>query len=128
MLRSCLFALSAIAAALWVASSLVAADATPSAADAQRALPALTASEARASERTALGRKLFMDRRLSRNGTMSCGMCHVPEQGFTVNEMATAVGIEGRSLRRNAPTLLNVGYSTSLFHDGRARTLEEQAW
>jgi cytochrome c peroxidase len=75
-----------------------------------------------------LGRKLFMDRRLSRNGTMSCGMCHVPEQGFTANEVATSVGIEGRSLRRNAPTVLNVGYNESFFHDGRARTLEEQAW
>jgi len=75
-----------------------------------------------------LGRKLFMDRRLSRNGTMSCGMCHVPEQGFAVNELATAVGIEGRSLRRNAPTVLNVGFNESFFHDGRAATLEEQAW
>ena len=91
-------------------------------------MPSLAATDDRAAERIALGRKLFMDRRLSRNGTMSCGMCHVPEQGFTVNELSTAVGIEGRSLRRNAPTLLNVGYNTSLFHDGRARTLEEQAW
>ncbi len=32
-----------------------------------------------------LGRKLFFDRRLSHNNTMSCAMCHVPEQGFTVN-------------------------------------------
>jgi cytochrome c peroxidase len=78
--------------------------------------------------RVELGRKLFMDRRLSRNGTMSCGMCHVPEQGFTVNEAATAVGIEGRSLRRNAPTVLNVGFNEAFFHDGRAATLEEQAW
>jgi cytochrome c peroxidase len=91
-------------------------------------LPSLAAADERAADRIALGRKLFMDRRLSRNGTMSCGMCHVPEQGFAVNELTTAVGIEGRSLRRNAPTLLNVGYNTSLFHDGRARTLEEQAW
>ena len=75
-----------------------------------------------------LGRKLFMDRRLSRNGTMSCGMCHIPEQGFAVNEVATAVGIEGRSLRRNAPSVLNAGYNESFFHDGRAKTLEEQAW
>jgi cytochrome c peroxidase len=60
-----------------------------------------------------------MDRRLSRNGTMSCGMCHVPEQGFTTNEMATTVGIEGRSLRRNAPTVLNVEFQQMLFHDGR---------
>jgi cytochrome c peroxidase len=52
--------------------------------------------------RIALGRRLFFDRRLSGNGTMSCAMCHVPEQGFAHNEMRTAVGIEGRSGRRNA--------------------------
>jgi len=69
-----------------------------------------------------------MDLRLSRNGTMSCGMCHVPEQGFTTNEMATAIGIEGRSLRRNAPTILNVGYQRLLFHDGRETSLERQVW
>lgn len=91
-------------------------------------LPSAPAPDARAADRVLVGRKLFMDRRLSRNGTMSCGMCHVPEQGFTVNELATAVGIEGRSLRRNAPTVLNVGYYTSFFHDGRAATLEEQVW
>jgi cytochrome c peroxidase len=78
--------------------------------------------------RVALGRKLFMDRRLSRNGTMSCGMCHVPEQGFTSNEMATSIGLEGRSVRRNAPTLLNVGYLQPLFHDGRETSLETQVW
>ncbi len=69
-----------------------------------------------------------MDRRLSRNGTMSCGMCHVPEQGFTTNEMATTIGIEGRSLRRNAPTVLNVGFQLTLFHDGRETSLERQIW
>ncbi len=74
----------------------------------------------------ALGRKLFMDRRLSHNNTISCGMCHVPEQGFTSNELATAVGIEGRSHRRNSPTIFNVGYYQFLFHDGRELTLEDQ--
>lgn len=73
-----------------------------------------------------LGRKLFFDRRLSHNGTISCAMCHVPEQGFTVNETATAVGIEGKTLRRNAPTLLNVAFMRSLFHDGRETGLETQ--
>jgi cytochrome c peroxidase len=75
----------------------------------------------------ALGRKLFFDRSLSVNGTMSCGMCHVPEQSFTSNELATPLGVEGRSLRRNAPTLLNVAYATALFHDGRDVYLETQA-
>ena len=55
-------------------------------------------------------------------------MCHVPEQGFVVNEIATAVGFEGRSLRRNAPTVIDVGMQRSMFHDGRVRTLEEQVW
>jgi cytochrome c peroxidase len=73
-----------------------------------------------------LGRKLFFDRRLSHNNTMSCAMCHVPEQGFTVNELAQAVGVEGQSLRRNSPTLFNVGYMRSLFHDGRETSLETQ--
>jgi cytochrome c peroxidase len=73
-----------------------------------------------------LGRKLFFDRRLSQNNTMSCAMCHVPEQGFTVNEIATAVGREGKSLRRNSPTLLNVAFMGPIFHDGRETSLENQ--
>ena len=78
--------------------------------------------------KVALGRKLFLDRRLSPNGTMSCAMCHVPEQGFTANELATSVGIEGRSGRRNAPTVLNVAWQKRLFHDGREVSLEDQVW
>jgi len=76
----------------------------------------------------ALGRKLFYDRRLSLNNTFSCAMCHVPEQGFSNNEMATAVGVEGRSVRRNSPSLYNVAYAKLLFHDGREDSLEQQAW
>ncbi|MEN8136210.1 MAG: cytochrome c peroxidase [Thermodesulfobacteriota bacterium] len=79
-------------------------------------------------EKIQLGRKLFFDRRLSLNGTMSCAMCHIPEQGFTNNELATAVGIEGRTVRRNAPTLYNVAYFANIFHDGREKRLEYQVW
>jgi cytochrome c peroxidase len=73
-----------------------------------------------------LGRKLFFDRRLSHNGTMSCAMCHLPEQGLTNTELARPVGVEGRSVRRNSPTLLNVAYVPALFHDGRESSLETQ--
>jgi len=79
-------------------------------------------------ERIRLGRKLFFDRRLSLNNTFSCAMCHIPEQGFTSNELKTAVGIEGRTVRRNSPGLYNVGYLTRLFHDGREDSLEQQIW
>jgi len=78
--------------------------------------------------KVALGRKLFLDRRLSPNGTMSCAMCHVPEQGFTAHELATSVGIGGRTVRRNAPTVLNVAWQQRLFHDGREVSLEDQVW
>ena len=79
-------------------------------------------------QKVALGRKLFFDRRLSLNDTFSCAMCHVPEQGFTNHELATAVGVEGRSVRRNTPTIYNVAYYRHLFHDGREDTLENQVW
>lgn len=79
-------------------------------------------------EKVGLGRKLFYDRRLSLNGTMSCAMCHLPDQGFTSHELATAVGVEGRSVRRNSPALFNVAYYPLLFHDGRESTLEQQIW
>jgi cytochrome c peroxidase len=76
----------------------------------------------------ALGRKLFFDRRLSFNGTLSCAMCHIPEQGFTQYELKTPVGIEGRFVKRNAPSLYNVAYRRHLFHDGRESSLENQVW
>lgn len=75
-----------------------------------------------------LGERLFFDRRLSLNRTLSCAMCHVPAQGFAVNDLATAVGIEGRTVKRNAPSLLNVGFLTTLFHDAREARLEQQVW
>jgi cytochrome c peroxidase len=80
------------------------------------------------SAKVALGRKLFYDRRLSLNNTFSCAICHIPEQGFSSNEMRTAVGIEGRSVRRNTPSIYNVGYAKLLFHDGRENSLEQQVW
>ena len=76
----------------------------------------------------ALGRKLFFDRRLSSNKTMSCAMCHIPEQGFTSNELKRPIGVEGRNLRRNAPTLLNVVFNKRLFWDSRETSLAQQVW
>jgi cytochrome c peroxidase len=93
-------------------------------------LPALLvpASNPLTAAKVALGRKMFFDRRLSLNQTISCAMCHVPEQGFTHNEIATAVGFEGRTVRRNSPTIYNVGYHQKLFHDARDDRLEHQVW
>lgn len=79
-------------------------------------------------DKVQLGRKLFFDRRLSANNTVSCAMCHIPEQGFSQNELRLPVGIEGRGVRRNAPTIYNIAYVERLFHDGREISLENQVW
>lgn len=75
-----------------------------------------------------LGRELFFDRRLSKNETLSCAMCHIPEQGFTQNELATPVGHLGKGVRRNVPSLYNVAFAKDLFLDGREQSLEAQIW
>lgn len=79
-------------------------------------------------EKVELGRLLFFDRRLSLNDTFSCAICHIPEQGFTSNEIATAIGFEGRSVHRNSPTIYNIAYYDILFQDGREDSLEQQVW
>ena len=93
-------------------------------------LPKRNSSESKlpTEEQIALGEQLFFDRRLSLNKTISCAMCHIPSQGFTSNELSTAVGIEGRTVKRNAPTLLNVGFLKTFFHDARENKLEQQVW
>jgi len=109
-------------------ATLVGAQAAPPAKLAPLGLPGLPASARTSPALADLGRKLFFDRRLSFNGTMSCAMCHVPEEGLTSNSSRTAVGMEGKSLRRNAPALYNVIWQRSLFHDGREDSLVNQVW
>ena len=77
-------------------------------------------------EKAALGRRLFHERRLSRDGSLSCAGCHDPGRAFT-NGLSAARGVNGTVGVRNVPTLVNRAWGSSFFWDGRARTLEEQA-
>jgi cytochrome c peroxidase len=72
-----------------------------------------------------LGRQLFNDRRLSRDGTIACVSCHDPSRAFS-DGRTKAVGVFGRQGRRNAPALVNRGYGRAFFWDARAASLEEQ--
>jgi cytochrome c peroxidase len=76
-------------------------------------------------DRIELGRRLFFDRRLSRDGSIACSSCHDPERAFS-DGRAIAVGVFGRKGRRNAPALINRGYGRLFFWDGRVARLEEQ--
>jgi cytochrome c peroxidase len=72
-----------------------------------------------------LGRKLFSDKRLSADGTVACVSCHDPQFAFG-DRHALAIGMGGQTGARRAPRLVNRGYGTSFFWDGRAQTLEQQ--
>lgn len=78
------------------------------------------------SAKVALGRKLFFDKRMSRNGAISCANCHQPERGYT-DGLRVAQGIDGRLGTRNTPSLLNVVFNQTQFWDGRRADLEAQA-
>ncbi len=77
-------------------------------------------------ERVVLGKKLFFDKRLSKDGTVACATCHDVTRGFT-DQRPVSEGIGGQLGRRNAPTTLNTALLESLFLDGRAPTLDHQA-
>ncbi|MBL8293631.1 MAG: cytochrome-c peroxidase [Bryobacterales bacterium] len=76
-------------------------------------------------DKIALGRRLFFDRRLSRDRTLSCASCHDPKRAFS-DGRPVALGIDGKKGNRSAPALINRGYGSSHFWDGRAPTLEKQ--
>ena len=73
-----------------------------------------------------LGKQLFFDTRLSANRLMSCATCHQPERGFG-DGLRLSVGVTGKEMRRHTPHLFNLAWAPTLFWDGRATSLEDQA-
>jgi cytochrome c peroxidase len=74
----------------------------------------------------ALGRKLYFEPRLSKDGSVACATCHDASRGFN-DHRGRAEGIHDQIGHRNAPTTLNALFFASQFWDGRAPTLEDQA-
>lgn len=77
-------------------------------------------------EKASLGKLLFFDPRLSSSGQIACVSCHNPELGWTDN-LTRSFGHDRQNGGRNAMTLMNSGHATSLFWDGRAKSLEDQS-
>jgi cytochrome c peroxidase len=73
-----------------------------------------------------LGKILFYDPRLSTSGQIACASCHDPQLGWGDGKRF-AFGHDRQLGKRNAMTLFNTGYYTTLFWDGRASSLEDQA-
>ncbi len=72
-----------------------------------------------------LGKKLFFDPILSIDSTKACGSCHLPNASFTDNDQFSE-GVGGVT-GRNSMHIVNAGWMSALFWDGRAESLEAQA-
>jgi len=72
-----------------------------------------------------LGERLFFEKALSADNTLSCASCHIPEHGFA-DTAAFSIGVGGRLGKRNTPSCANVSARPYLFYDGRASSLEDQ--
>jgi cytochrome c peroxidase len=77
-------------------------------------------------EKIELGKLLYFDTRLSKDGTVSCATCHDPSKGFT-DQAPVSTGIDGQKGGRSAPTVINTAFNFFQFWDGREPTLEAQA-
>jgi cytochrome c peroxidase len=89
-------------------------------------LVSFTGTEKKRAGKEELGRLLFFDPILSKDGTISCASCHKPEYAFS-DTMAISKGISGREGVRNAPSAMNLKLQNFFFWDGRVKSLEEQA-
>lgn len=76
--------------------------------------------------KAALGNKLFHDKRLSKDNTLSCAGCHDLEKGGT-DQAKTSTGVGEAIGPINAPTVYNAGFQFLQFWDGRSADLQEQA-
>jgi cytochrome c peroxidase len=76
--------------------------------------------------KAALGKKLFSEKILSKDSTISCASCHKPTFAFA-DTSAFSIGIGGKLTKRNTPSVLNMKNRPYFFWDGRAASLEEQA-
>ena len=89
-------------------------------------LPASIIDEKKNTALIALGKKLYLDPKLSVNDTISCNSCH-QLNNFGVDSQPTSPGHEGKRGGRNSPTTFNAALHIAQFWDGRAKDVEEQA-
>lgn len=74
-----------------------------------------------------LGRRLFFEKKLSRDDSLACASCHLSEHSFTDGDRRFSRGMDGQTGTRNSMPLLNLAWADSFFWDGRARRLRDQA-
>jgi cytochrome c peroxidase len=88
--------------------------------------PSIPADNQPTAARLELGRRLFYDKRLSKNNNLSCGSCHVLSSAFTDGQTVSQ-GTNGSMGRRNSPTLANLAWYPYFMMEGGVPTLEVQS-
>ena len=74
-----------------------------------------------------LGKMLFYEQTLSKDGTQSCATCHQQEDGFS-DKRKFSIGVENLPGTRQAMSIFNMAWHTNdFFWDGRASSLREQS-
>lgn len=76
--------------------------------------------------KAALGKKLFSEKLLSKDSSISCASCHNPKLAFA-DTLALSIGIYGNETSRNTPSVLNMKNRPYFYYDGRAATLAAQS-
>lgn len=90
------------------------------------ALPDIKEADTLNSARVALGRNLFFEPRVSRDGTVSCARCHQPSL-YGTDGLARSIGVDHHLNARNAPTVLNAALQLSQHWIGDRINVEDQA-
>jgi len=73
-----------------------------------------------------LGKKLFYDGRLSSDGLISCGFCHIQKDAFTHHGHSISHGVNNAMGTRNTPPIQNLAFQTTFMYDGATSHLELQ--
>jgi cytochrome c peroxidase len=88
-------------------------------------MPLLPRDNPLLTQRVALGKKLFHDKSLSKDGTISCATCHHQDKAFT-DGLKFSKGINNQEGDKNSMPLFNLAWKSSFFWDGRAKSLRDQ--
>jgi cytochrome c peroxidase len=91
-----------------------------------KVIPATLVDKTKEASKIALGEKLYFEKKLSINNTISCNSCHMLDK-FGVDNEATSPGHDGTRGGRNSPSSYNAALHFRQFWDGRAKDVEEQA-
>ena len=88
--------------------------------------PTIPADNPLTEEGVLLGRRLFYEKKLSGDNTISCGSCHQQKLAFTDGK-ALSTGINGQSTTRSSMSLMNLAWNKTFNWAGEANSLEAQA-